>query len=83
MHLPQSILLTTSGAFVLAVPTPVAQDNGVTIPSSFPPDSWQTAQCTTPEVVDASIDQNERWDSVGTKDGRPFWMTGKRMAGMA
>jgi len=32
-----------------------------------PAPDWSTAQCTTPEVTDASIDQTKRWNSVDTE----------------
>lgn len=62
-------LLTTSTAPGASPTLNCAYTAQPTAPVCPTPPSFDTFQCTQPEIVDASIDPSKRWDSINTEDG--------------
>jgi len=56
-----------SHCFLLPVASILVGTLAAPAPQSSASPDWSTAQCTTPEVTDASIDQTQRWNSVDTE----------------
>ena len=76
---PQAVPKASESAVAADPPTPPSTSSSISpsgvsgggeppTESQAPSDAWMTAQCTTPDVTDASIDQDIRWNSVDTED---------------